>query len=86
MAAPLNLDTSPEIERLQVEAWRRMSTVQKAALVSGLTRAVVDMTMAGIRQRYPTASPHEVRLRFALVTLGPDLARAAFPDVDQLTP
>jgi hypothetical protein len=86
VAAPLNLDTSPEIERLQIEAWRRMSTVQKAALVSGLTQAVVDMTMAGIRQRYPVASPHEVRLRFALVTLGPDLARAAFPDVDQLTP
>lgn len=86
MAAPLNLDTSPEIERLQVEAWRRMSTVQKAALVSGLTRAAVDMTLAGIRQRYPAASPRDVRLRFAVMTLGPDLARAAFPDVDQLAP
>ena len=81
---PLNLDTSPEIERLQVEAWQRMSAAQKAALVSGLTQAAVDMTLAGIRQRFPSASPREVRLRFAVLTLGPDLARAAFPDVDQL--
>lgn len=81
---PLNLDTSPEIERLQVEAWQRMSPAQKAALVSGLTRAAVAMTLAGIRQRFPAATPHEVRLHFALLTLGPDLARAAFPDVDQL--
>lgn len=86
VAAPLNLDTLPEIERLQVEAWRQMSTVEKAALVSGLTRAAVDMTFAGIRQRYPAASSQEVRLRFAALTLGPDLARAAFPDFDQLAP
>ena len=86
VVAPLNLDTSPEAERLQIEAWRRMSTVQKAALVSGLTRAAVDMTLAGIRQRHPSASLREVRLRFAVMTLGRDLARAAFPDVDQLAP
>ncbi len=61
-----------------------MSTVQKAALVTGLTQAAVDMTFAGIRHRYPTASPREVRLRFAIMTLGEDLARAAFPDVDEL--
>jgi len=84
--APLNLDTSPEIERLQVEAWQRMSSAHKAALVSGLTQGAVDMTLAGIRQRFPTATPHEVRLRFALLTLGPDLARAAFPDVEHLAP
>jgi hypothetical protein len=34
---PLSLDRSPEIERLQVERWRRMSPAEKAALVSGLT-------------------------------------------------
>jgi hypothetical protein len=84
VAEPLNLDTSPEIERMQVEAWQQMSSAQKAAQVSGLTRAAVDMTLAGIRQRYPAASTREVRLRFAVLTLGPDLARAAFPDVDQL--
>jgi hypothetical protein len=83
-AASLNMDTSPEVERLQVEAWQRMSTAQKAALVTGLSQAAVDMTLAGIRHRHPTASSREVRLRFAVITLGRDLARAACPDLDQL--
>ena len=44
---PLNLDTSPEIERLQIGRWRRMSAAEKAAIV----------------------------------TLGPDLARKAYPEI-----
>jgi hypothetical protein len=36
----LSLDTSPEIERRQIERWRQMSPAQKAAIVSGLTQAV----------------------------------------------
>jgi hypothetical protein len=42
------------------------------------------LAMAGIRQRHPDASPHEQRLRLALITLGPELARAAFPDAATL--
>jgi hypothetical protein len=36
---PLSLDTPPDIEHRQIEAWRRMSPAEKAAIVSGLTRA-----------------------------------------------
>jgi hypothetical protein len=77
-------DTTPEVERMQIEAWRRMSASEKAAIVSGLTDAVMRLAMAGIRQRHPDASPHEQRLRLALITLGPELARAAFPDAATL--
>ena len=83
-SVPLNLDTSREIERIQVEGWRRMSAEQKASLVTGLTRAAVTMTLAGIRHRHPDASPREQQLRLALITLGPALARAAFPEIDTL--
>ena len=83
-SVPLNLDTSREIERIQVEGWRRMSAEQKAALVTGLTRAAVTMTLAGIRHRHPHASPREQQLRLALITLGPELARKAFPEIDTL--
>jgi hypothetical protein len=75
-----NLDTSPEIERRQVESWRQMSAAQKAATVTGLTRAAYAMTAAGVRQRYPDASPREHFLRVAVIALGPDLARLAYPD------
>ena len=46
---PLALDTSPEIERLQIEGWRRMSLEQKAAIVSGLTQAAFELAFAGVR-------------------------------------
>ena len=78
---PLNLDTSPQIERLQVERWRRMSPGEKAALVSGLTQAAYDLALAGIRLRHPDASPREQFLRLAVITLGPDLARRAYPEI-----
>ena len=81
---PLNLDTSPEIERKQIDGWRRMSSQEKAALVTGLTRAAFAMTLAGIRHRHPGASAREQQLRLAIITLGPDLARKAFPEIETL--
>jgi hypothetical protein len=83
---PLSLDTSPEIERMQVEAWRKMTPAQKAAIVTSLAQATFNLTLAGIRHRHPDASPHEQRLRLALITLGPELAEKAFPEVAALDP
>ena len=80
----LSADTSSEIDRLQIEQWQQMSAAQKGAVVSGLTQAVYDLARAGVRHRYPTASPHEQFLRLAIVTLGLDLARKAYPDIDTL--
>lgn len=80
MHTPLSVDTSPDIERLQVEAWRQMSPSQKAATVTGLTRAAYAMAWAGVRQRHPEATAREHFLRIAVIVLGPDLAVAAYPD------
>jgi hypothetical protein len=76
----LSLDTSADIERRQVESWRRMSAAEKAAMVTGLTRAACAMAEAGVRQRHPDASPREHFLRLAAILLGPDLACLAYPD------
>ena len=81
---PLARDTAPDVERMQIEAWRRMSAAEKAAIVSGLTDAVIRLTIAGIRQRHPNATPEEQRLRLAVIMLGPALARTVFPDVATL--
>lgn len=78
---PLSADTSLEIEHLQIARWRQMSSVEKAAIVSALTNTVFTLARAGIRHRYPEASPREQFLRLAMVTLGPDLARKAYPDI-----
>lgn len=82
MQPALSLDTSAEIERLQIERWGQMSPAQKAATVSGLTQAVRDLAVAGVRLRHPDASPREQFLRLALIILGPDLGRRAYPEID----
>ena len=79
MRTRLSLDTSPEFERRQVEAWRQMSAADKAAMVTGLTRAACTMAAAGVRQRHPDASPREHFLRLAVILLGADLARSGVP-------
>jgi hypothetical protein len=53
---PLALDTSPDVERLQIEQWRCMSPAQKLAIVSGLTQTAYALAFAGVRQRHPIAA------------------------------
>jgi len=84
VSRPLAHDTSPEIEERQVAAWREMPAAQKAALITALTSAAREMALAGVRQRYPAASEREHFLRLAILTLGPDLARQAYPDIEHL--
>lgn len=80
----LSLDTDADIERRQIEAWRRMSPAEKAAIVTGLTRAAFEMAAAGVRHRHPDASPRELFLRLAIVVHGRDLACLAYPDAATL--
>jgi hypothetical protein len=75
----LSLDTSPDVERRQVESWRRMSAAEKSAIVTGLSAAALSMTAAGVRRRDPDASAAERFLRVAVIVLGPDLASRAYP-------
>jgi hypothetical protein len=84
MSSRLNDDTSAEIEERQVAAWREMTPAQKAELISSLCRAAREVALAGIRDRYPDASPREHFLRLAILNLGLDLARQAYPEIDQL--
>ena len=84
METPLAADTPLDIERRQVEAWRRMTPAEKAALVTALTQTAYDLTWAGMRQRHPQATERELFLRVAILTLGRDLACAAYPDAAPL--
>lgn len=77
-------DTPADIERLQIEGWRNASAAQKAALVVSATRAADAMAAAGIRARFPGASPREQFLRLAILKFGLELARLAYPEIDEL--
>lgn len=80
----LTADTTAEAERRQIDAWRRMSPLDKARLVSQATHAALELAMAGVRSRHPAASERERFLRVAAVKLGPALVRLVYPDAAQV--
>jgi hypothetical protein len=77
----LSRDTDEQSEQLQIDGWRAMSSSQKLALVSGASRRASSLAFTGLRQRYPSASARELFLRYAILTLGRDLARSAYPEI-----
>ena len=83
--AILSADTTADIEQRQVDAWRRLSALERLQLVSDTTRAVVNLSLAGIRRRHPQASERESFLRLAAILLGVDTARRVYPDAAPLT-
>ena len=83
-AAVLSLDTSADSERRQVERWRTMPPRDKLRLVAELNAAADQMALAGIRLRHPCASERERFLHLALLKLGPELARRAYPEIAHL--
>ena len=83
-SAILSRDTSADVERLQIEAWRRMSSLEKAVIMSQATSDALTLALSGIRQRHPDASERECFLRLAALQLGPTLVRQVYPDASQI--
>ena len=82
--AVLSSDTSFAAERAQVEAWRKMSPVEKLRTVTEITRAVQQLSLAGIRLRHPEASERECLLRLAIIKLGRQLACEVYPEASRI--
>jgi len=80
----ISLDTTSDVSDRQIDAWRRMTPSEKLSLAVGMSQTVRDLALAGVRQRYPRAAPREQFLRLAILVLGIDLARKAYPDIDSL--
>jgi hypothetical protein len=79
-------DTSPEVEALLIERYRRMTPAQKAAKVASLTATVHAVALAGLRLAHPDATERELKLRLAARTIDRDLLERAFgplPDADR---
>jgi hypothetical protein len=71
-------DTSPEVERLLIEGYRRMSSVEKARRLRALTVAAQRLALARLRAQYGDRPERELRLRLASLWLPQDLMVAAF--------
>ena len=82
--AILAADTTADIEQRQVDRWRRLSPLERLRLVSDTTRAVMELSLAGIRRRHPEAAERECFLRLAAILLGVDTARRVYPEAAAL--
>jgi hypothetical protein len=74
----LSRDTSPDAEEVQIEIYRRMTAAQKIELVDEANRLTRDLVMTGLRRRHPEASDEELFRCYVGLTLGEELATAAY--------
>ena len=77
--AVLSRDTSAEAERIQVAIWRRMSSLERAQVITGACQAARAFAFAGLRARHPDASDRKLVALYVELTAGPELARRAYP-------
>jgi len=71
-------DTQPKAERVQIELLRRASPWRKLEMVGQMNQTVRTLALSGLRQRYPHATPEELRRRLADLLLGPMLAARVY--------
>ena len=74
----LYTDTRPEAERVQIELLRRAPAWRKLQMVDQLNQAARMLALSGLRQRYPHATPAELRRRLADLMLGTELAARVY--------
>ena len=70
--------TSPEAEAVLLEGLRRLPPWRKLEMVGQLNQTMRQLLLIGLRQRYPEASPQELRRRLADLLLGPELAARVY--------
>jgi hypothetical protein len=77
-------DTSPEVERMMVEIWRRTTPEQKLRRVLSIGRSINELVRGYLRTQYPDATPREIELRLAARNLDRETMIKVFgwdPDV-----
>ncbi len=71
---PDGSDTDPEAQNVQLALLRSAPAWRKVAMLAEMWETVNRLALSGLRQRYPAASPAELRRRQAAILLGDELA------------
>ena len=72
------LDTDPEIERALIEEARAMQPWEKIKRMAELTEAHRQQLLTGLREKYPEVSEEELRMRFGIIWLGPEIVKKVY--------
>jgi hypothetical protein len=79
VSSPIELERKdPELERILLNALRKMSPSEKVNKVNGMIAAMYYIAMSDVKVRYPEADEYECRLRVASRRVPPDLMLKAF--------
>lgn len=81
-ASWLPADTTDEAARVQLAVFRRMSPEERWALAFQMTADLRRRLADGVRQRHPDYDERQIRLAVIRLTLGEELFRAVYPEVD----
>ena len=71
-------DTPPEIQKILIQGYRKMSPLDKMRRVSELNRSIQQMALARIRREYGDITEDEEKLRLASLWLDKNLMIKAF--------
>lgn len=74
------LDTSPEAERVQIEAFRRMGPEGRFKAGMALSRLSRELMAAGVRMRHPEYNERQVQLAVIRLILGESLFAKVYPE------
>jgi hypothetical protein len=74
-------DTSPAAQARYYELLRRLPAERRMVALHRLNRAVRELALAGLRQRHPTATDAELRVRLTVRLYGRDVALRLFASV-----
>lgn len=75
---PLFSDTDEKTEQVLLELVRAMPAWKKLEQVANLTATVRELAMIGLREQYPHDPEEGLRLRFACLVLGRDIAMRVY--------
>jgi hypothetical protein len=73
-------DTHPKMEALQIKLLREDPPWRKMEMLVNLNASAQELALAGLRRRFPQASPSKLHRRLADLLLGEDLARKVYGD------
>lgn len=79
-------DTEPRQLARYIELLRAQPPAERLRQAGELADAVNHLAVLGIRQRHPQADELEVRVRFARIVYGREVARRLFGDHPALVP
>jgi hypothetical protein len=79
-------DTSPEADRFQIEAYRRIGGAGRLAAAFQLIELARKAAVSGIRARHPEYDDEQVHLAYARLLLGDEVTRSVWPRRDLVAP